>query len=383
MKRYFISLIAVMLQLTNTYAQNEFPVKFESNARFDFIGVHNHDNRNYALMHGEADIAASVLSDNLGLFKGGELYVQTMGTFGSQASENYTGDLQVFSNIESETRIFLYQCYYKQTFNKFIIKLGQLDMNADYLVSSWAAPMVNSSFGVIPTISLNMPASIFAYLSPGISFKYLYSKQLTIQTAFFDGNPGGLESNPHNLNWHIGNDDGWFNITELHYKTKSNLRLGRYKTGIFYHSKSTTNPENVASSKQSFGFFVIGDQQLTFEKNTLKNGLSMFFQLSYSLASQNMIRRYSSLGLMYRGIFPQMNEDEFTFSLASVSLGSDFLKSNPDFYNSETAIEITYKKYLTPTVIIQPDFQYIIQPGANKLYTGNVTVGLLRTILTF
>ena len=82
-------------------------------------------------------------------------------------------------------------------------------------------------------------------------------------------------------------------------------------------------------------------------------------------------------------MFPRMNEDEFTVSFASVNLGSDFLQSNPDFYNSETAIEITYKKYLTPSIIIQPDFQYIIQPGANKLYAGNVTVGLLRTILSF
>jgi porin len=127
----------------------------------------------------------------------------------------------------------------------------------------------------------------------------------------------------------------------------------------------------------------MGDQQLTFEKNTIENGLSMFFQLSYSLTPQNMIRRYSSFGLMYRGIFPRMYEDEFTVSVASVRLGSDFLESNPDFYDNETAIEITHKKYLTSSIIIQPDFQYIIQPGANKLYNGNVTVGLLRTILSF
>ncbi|MCU0472990.1 MAG: hypothetical protein MUC93_06445 [Bacteroidales bacterium] len=130
-----------------------------------------------------------MFSDNLGLFKGGELYVQAMGIFGSQASANFTGDQQVFSNIESDPGIFLYQCYYKQTFNKLIVKLGQLDMNADYLVSSWAAPMVNSSFGVIPTISLNMPASIFAFLSPGSPLNICFPNSLLFKQHFLTGIP--------------------------------------------------------------------------------------------------------------------------------------------------------------------------------------------------
>jgi porin len=306
-----------------------------------------------------------------------------MGIFGNKASENYTHDLQVFSNIENDTRLFLYQCWYKQTINKFIIKLGQLDMNSDYSVSSWASPMINSSFGVIPTMSLNMPVSIFAYITAGVSLKYLANNRLTLQTAFFDGDPGNFETNPHNLKWHFSKDEGFFNISEIHFKTKSNIMQGKYKLGLFYHSKKFTDPVDNYSEKGNIGFFVMGDQQLTSEKNTIKNGLSMFFQISYTPSQVNYIKSYYSMGLIYRGMFPGMNEDEFTAAFASVRLSDTIPDNSADYYNNETALEITYKKYVTPGIIIQPDFQYIINPGASKLYSSNVTAATIRTILAF
>jgi len=32
-------------------------------------------------------------------------------------------------------------------------------------------------------------------------------------------------------------------------------------------------------------------------------------------------------------------------------------------YDNETALEITYKKYITPGITVEPDIQYIIHPG--------------------
>lgn len=377
---------AVYLILFSLYydinAQERFPLQFDGNLRSDLIYLKKEMGSTNLLFHGEMDFAVSISTEDLHLLKGGEIYVQGMGVMGNQASANYAGDLQVFSNIESENRLFLYQCYYSQRFNKLHLKFGQIDMNSDYLISSWASTMINSSFGVIPTISLNMPASIFAYLAPGISLKFQYSKRLAFQTVFFGGNPGDFETNRHNLRWNLKKDDGWFNITEFSYKTKSELRLGKYKAGFFYHSGSTGETEFISGMVGNSGFYMIGDQQLTLEKNTIRNGLSMFFQLSGNLVHESMIRSYYSMGLMYRGMFPGMNEDEFTIALASVKLGKKFMIKNPDYLSNETIVEMTYKKHLFPFLIIQPDFQYIINPGATNLYDGNAAVCLIRTIIS-
>jgi porin len=376
---YRVAFVTVFTALSIvTKSQDGTAVDFSASSRFDFISLRNPDLSKHFLLHGEIDAAVSISTENLRLFKGGEFYSQVMGVFGNKASSEYSGDLQVFSNIESDSRLFLYQCYYKQTFGKFILKLGQMDMNADFCVSGYGSSLVNSSFGVIPTISLNMPVSIFSYLSAGISLKYLISPRVTLQTAFFDGDPGDYDTNRHNLNWRFNRSEGFFNISEIHYKTKSNLRQGKYKAGLFYHSKSPGNPP-----AGGFGYYIMGDQQITSEKGTIKNGLSIFFELSSFPSDRGFISSYYAFGLIYRGIFHNMNEDECTFAVASAYLGRSFLSSNYDYLSNETALEFTYKKFLSPNFIIQPDMQYIINCGSSRLTDGNAFIGLLRAIMLF
>lgn len=375
---YRISLMVSFIVITtNISAQDHSAVQFSAASKFDFINLRNPDKKNYFLVHGEVDASVSFSSENLKLFRGGEFYAQLMDVFGKKASADYAGDLQVFSNIESDSRLFLYQCYYKQTLGKFILKLGQLDLNADYSVSGYGSSLINSSFGVIPTISLNMPASIFSYLTAGVSFKYQLSPAIIVQTAFFDGDPGGYTSNRHNLNWHFSRSDGFLSISEIHYKTRSNLKQGKYKAGFYYHSKYSD------ISDHGYGWYIMGDQQITSEKNTIKNGLSIFFELSSAPSPISFIGSYYAFGLIYRGIFNNMNEDECTFAIASAHLARPFLSVNDDYLSNETALELTYKKFLTPNFIIQPDIQYIINCGSRKVKKGNAAIGLIRSVMFF
>ncbi|MGE5418662.1 MAG: carbohydrate porin [Chloroflexota bacterium] len=374
------SVLSTLLMTNNAYSQDDAAIQFGAGIRTDFIGLNNYDRRKYGLFHGEADISLSATTEDLNLFSGGEFFVQGMGIYGDKASGNYTGDIQTFSNIESENRIFLYQAYYKHSFKKLFIKAGQLDMNADFLVSGYGASLLNSSFGVVPTISLNMPVSIFSYLAAGVSFKYIPTERLLFEMAFFDGDPGDFNTNRHNLNWNFSRKEGIFNISEVQWKTRSNMKPGKYKAGIFFHSN--THYSGVDSTGRDFGFFVFGDQVLTSEKNTIRNGLSMFFELSFCPSKVNFIDRYFAAGLIYRGLLKGMNEDECTLAVSSARLGKSFLMNNTEFLPHETAIELTYKKYITPAIIIQPDFQYLINSGANKSQ-GNVAAGLIRTIISF
>lgn len=353
----------------------------ETGLRSDIIGLNNYDRKKYGLFHGEFDISVTASTEDLKLFRGGEFFIQGMGIFGDKASQNYSCDLQVFSNIESDSRIFLYQAYYSQNVGRFMLKIGQLDMNSDFSVSGYGSSLLNSSFGVIPTISLNMPVPIFSYLSAGASLRYSLSGSIILQTAFFNGDPGNFETNRHNLKWNFSRSGGFFNVSEVHFRTKNNLMTGKYKAGVFYHSGTFPDFTGNYYSRGITGFYIMGDQQLIREKNTIKNGLNIFFEISFCPSRTILVRSYYASGLMYRGMFRNMNEDELTVAIASAHLSHYAEIQNPDFRHNETALEITYKKYLTPGIIIQPDFQYILNTGASKSLNGNVTAGLLRTII--
>lgn len=78
-----------------------------------------------------------------------------------------------------------------------------------------------------------------------------------VQAALFDGDPGGYDYNRHNLNWHFSRTEGFLTISEIHYKTKSNLKQGKYKAGFFYHSKCPA-----ITAGYSWGWYIMGDQQV-------------------------------------------------------------------------------------------------------------------------
>ncbi|HEX2968670.1 MAG TPA: carbohydrate porin [Bacteroidales bacterium] len=130
----------------------------------DFIGLHNHDRKNYGLLHGETDITAMLNTESLRLFRGGELSFQLRGIFVDKSSGDFVGYLQVFSNIENGFRIFLYQAYYKYTINKFIVKPGQLAYNADLLSHE---PAIELTFRKYITTNIIFQPDFQYIINPG------------------------------------------------------------------------------------------------------------------------------------------------------------------------------------------------------------------------
>jgi hypothetical protein len=57
-KPFQIFFVGIFLYSLDAYSQEEPAIQFEGTARFDLIGVHNYDDKKYALFHGETDIAA-------------------------------------------------------------------------------------------------------------------------------------------------------------------------------------------------------------------------------------------------------------------------------------------------------------------------------------
>ena len=70
--------------------------------------------------------------------------------------------------------------------------------------------------------------------------------------------------------------------------------------------------------------------------------------------------------------------------IAFVHLSKDArsIDINSDLLSYEAAIELTYKAQFFEWLCIQPDLQYIINPGAIK-NINNSTVGLIRTYISF
>jgi len=307
-------------------------------------------------------------------WKGGKFFINAASIHGKSLSGNFSGDLQVASNIDAGTHAYLHELWFQQEFEKISFTVGLQDLNADFVATENGTEFINSSFGVPPVLSGNIPVPIFPLTGLGISATWNISNTFCWQTAVFDGYQTPFEKNPYNLCWNISKDEGIFLITEFH----SNIRIhnldGTYKTGYFYHSglrKFDAESQNKTYLiRPNNGFYVLIDQTLM-HNEAANRKIGLFVQAAFCPNKGIAYSHYFGLGANYYGIFNKKGKDVLGLAAAHVKL--DITN-----HKHETALELFYKWHFNKNISIQPDMQYIINPSLTEMLLKNTLVCLLR-----
>jgi len=306
------------------------------------------------------------------------LFVHGLVTHGNGPSESLTGDLQILSNIEAGNYYGLYEYYYSHQIGNFSALFGQHDMNSEFAGTQYGGTFINSSFGIGPSISLNVPVSIYPVAAPCILLKY-ESTNLTYKLAVYDGDPGDFETNRYNVHWSISPGQGFLTIGEVQYnRIKKDKLTGTYKLGSYHHSGTFTNySDTLQTKKGNYGFYFIADQALFARSLNTARGLCYFFQTGIAPSEFNRIQYFVGGGLRYHGILPYRYYDELGLAFAHISQSKTYMNLYDNLLKFETAIEMTYKFQFGEHYSIQPSIQYIINPGATA-GISNCLVGLFR-----
>lgn len=325
---------------------------------------------------GMANLKLGFDTQNAGLWKGGQLFVNAASTHGQSPSAMLTGDFQGVSNIEAGNRIFLHEWWYAQQFGRFTVIAGLQDLNAEMAVSENGSAFLNSSFGIPPVISGNLPAPIFPLTAPGITLKAELSAALTFTGALYDGCPTAFEHNAYNLRWHLRPEDGLLTLAEMSWSVEISQLSGIWKAGFYYHSGLTeVNPETGVSTEvfeNNKGFYLLADQQL-WRSTTNHRSLSLFLQLAMSTAAINDPHLYAGGGLNFAGLSQQQPDDAVGIALAHAGFKKGLRPA-------ETAFELYYRKHLGKNLFLQPDLQYVVHPSGTGEALDNALVGFLRLV---
>ena len=97
---------------------------------------------------------------------------------------------------------------------------------------------------------------------------------------------------------------------------------------------------------------------------------------------------YFDGGFTFTGMIPGRPNDAFAVGFAYTNLSDQVSAFDVDFgkpvaRNYEALIEICYTFQINPGLSIQPDFQYIFQPGGNVAGQKDATVVGARTSISF
>ena len=162
---------------------------------------------------------------------------------------------------------------------------------------------------------------------------------------------------------------------------------GKYALGAWGYTTRLNDLSQVDSAGNpvmrngTYGLYALAEQMLYHERGDPRQGLTLYARGGVTDPKVNRFGYFLSGGFIYTGLIPGRNSDQTGFGIATSWSGSHFEDGRRNVGQPVTgttiAMEWTHSLYLTPSVIFQPDFQYIINPGSDQTI-GNAFVAGFR-----
>jgi porin len=379
-----------------TNAGVTFPVTYTGEVLGNPTGGH----RQGAIYDGVLQAGITIDLGKLANWQGATFKVDGLYPHGSSLTRNDVRDFNGVSNIDTVHNPRLYEAWLEQSLDGgiFSIRAGQIPIDTEFFISTNGALFLNSAFGVIPSVSQNVNVAVYPVAAPGVRLKAVPDSSWTLQAGVFDGIVGDLNStNRNGLRFNLNSRDGAFAIAEVQYtlnpppaappdgkQPTSQPLSGTYKLGAFYDSANFTDQASGQTLDGDYGFYFITDQQLWNAPGAPSQGLRGFLRISGVPPDRNQVQFYCDGGLDYQGLIPGRTQDLLGLGVSYTNLSNDLrdAKGNPYPNHYETIVELTYQAAVTSWLNIQPDAQYILNPGGLGTQRNALVLGL-RFTMTF
>jgi porin len=316
------------------------------------------------------DLILDAQGQALGLSDQGNLHVYFLGNAGGNPTE-MIGDLQTTSNIEAPATMKLYELWWEQRLanDRVAWIAGLHDYNATFNTLDTAGLFTNSSFGISPDIS-QAPPSIFPTTSLAFMMSLYADRGVYVHAAAYDGVPGDPDD-PFGTHIILQDDDGVFYALEGGVQDEdTGVKLG---LGGWFRTTDFDVDFSGASYGDNSGAYLIGETPLSEQ-------WAGFFQWGHADRNRNQVGHYIGTGLTYSDWL--MEEDTLGFGVAYARSSSAYRTVNPDMDDFEMAIECTYEFHPRPWLTLQPDIQFIQNPGMDSTLSDALVLSL-RAYLAF
>ena len=340
---------------------------------------------------------------------------------GRDASEDLVGNFLTISNIAGFNTLRMLELWFEQSVweERISLRLGQLAADSEFMISDHAGLFLNGTFGWPAFAYMNLPEGGPGYPmgTLGVRLAVRPTDWLTVLAGVFQGNVFAQDVNRHGFRYRLDASDGYTFLTEAQvcWGQGGALLPGQLKGGLWVQTGKLADALAEETRSGNFGFYGILDQMLFREhsgqvveergegkavadgKEASKSaageeseageqGLSGFLRVALAPEDRNFVNFYFDVGLTYQGLLPMRDEDALgvAFGYAQISGGArDGLRGEglrP--MGGEMVLEATYRIQLNPWLAVQPDLQYVINPGGTRSLGDALLVGF-RGEVTF
>jgi porin len=321
---------------------------------------------------------------------GGTFNVSALQYHGRSLSSDNLDNIQTASGIEADRATRLWELWYQQKFleeDRMDIKIGQQSLDQEFMVSQEALLFVNTMFGWPALPSYDMPGGGPAYplSAPGIRVRVRPLDSLTFLAGVYSGspapndNPDPQQADPSGLSFPFNR--GALAIAELQYSypalgsmvsaDAANSLSGTYRIGGWYDTEHFADEESSTEHDGDYGFYAVMDQMIWSDpKDEDADRTINFFAraMGTPLEDRNTLDFSMNAGFTFHEPIPHRGDDTFGIGMGYAKVSNSLADLDRDtgdipVRSGETFVEVTYQYELTPWCELQPDFQYVFNPG--------------------
>lgn len=311
----------------------------------------------------------------------GQVYFLVENTHGRGLTQDFVGDTQVVSNIDSlgnVTQLGEYWWESEWLDNLVTLRLGRQDMNADFQRIDSAEHFVQSTFGLSPSTAF-----------PTYPDQAAGAVMLVKLTDEWQWKGGVWNAFVQNRDWGFSDNHSFLAVTELEYRYASadggllgagflGVGLpGAFSIGALYESEGELEGELVSPVRE---YYVQWEQTLyrpAFSDHAQDQGLAAFVGYYPRFPDGQPIAKSigdsAVAGLTYTGLLAGRESDVIGVGVA----WSELFQGGT---NRETATELFYRAVWSSRLSFQPDMQYIASPSG--IYRDALVAGM-RMELSF
>ncbi len=351
-------------------------------------------------------------------YYGGLFNVSGLQIHGTNLSAGNLDSLQTASGIEADRATRLWELWYDQKFleeDRLDVKVGLQSLDQEYMVSSDALYFVNTMFGWPMLPSADLPAGGPAYplSAPGARISVRPVNGVQILAGVYSGSPVANSSgdpqvqNASGTTFPTGN--GTLSIIEAQFSYPAlgsmvepgespplgwTYRIGAwYDTEQFSDQRFDVNGLSLASQASDgmprqhhgdYALYAVADQLVWRSETDPNRTISLFARaMGTPLANRNLIDFSLNAGMVFHSPFIYRTDDTFGVGIGYAHVSHDAAALDRDTIvatgiptpvrSGEFFIEATYQYQATPWWQIQPDLQYVFNPGGGVLNPNNPT----------
>jgi porin len=343
-------------------------------------------------------------------WRGGGVRVSAVSGAGRNLSESI-GNAFTVSQAWAENTLFLYQAYLVQKAfdDKLEVGIGRVAAAQFFATLPAFDLLVTGGLNSVPiALELNSTFTGSASASWFAGARWLPMKETTLTAGVFQARADLGQSGPyHGLDFGISEDDGTFGVVEIGWTPNSekfaavqedrqftrgrreldgngNGLPGVYKLGAYVSNQpQATYPGGWGGSP--FGFYAIGQQTLWEQTPGQKqtSQFSVFGGVVWSPPSSVTEMPVDGFaGTVWRGPWSRRPADHFYASWQIGNFSEPYAQSVNQSVDGafESVLNAGYVIQITKEFSVQPDIQYIIQPGGFGQANNALVLGLQITI---